>query len=142
MNKMELQKNRKHKFFLKIRKSWFSFTILFALLAVISSFLIPEEMYPLVLLRFFLGSIFIIFLPGFAFIKAIYPNKKSFNNSVEKIGFFDLLALSICMSLILTALVGLLLNNTPWGVNLTPVVLSLFLITIVFSIFAKYQENG
>jgi uncharacterized membrane protein len=37
--------------------------------------------------------------------------------------------------------VGLLLNYTPWGIRLTPIVLSLLALTIVFSTAAMIREH-
>jgi len=73
----------------------------------ISVFTIPENGYPLVYLRYILGSIFILLLPGFNLIKALFPTREIDN--VERT------ALSLGMSLALVPLVGLLLNYTPWG---------------------------
>jgi uncharacterized membrane protein len=45
------------------------------------------------------------------------------------------------MSLALTPIVGLILNYTPWGIRLTPIVLSLLALTIVFATAAIIRGN-
>jgi uncharacterized membrane protein len=45
------------------------------------------------------------------------------------------------MSLALTPIVGLILNYTPWGIRLTPIVLSLLALTIVFATAAIIREH-
>jgi len=45
------------------------------------------------------------------------------------------------MSFALVPIVGLLLNYTPWGVRLTPIVLSLLALTIVFATVALIREK-
>jgi uncharacterized membrane protein len=50
-------------------------------------------------------------------------------------------ALSLSMSLALTPIVGLILNYTPWGITLTPIVLSLFALTLVFATAAVIREH-
>lgn len=50
-------------------------------------------------------------------------------------------ALSLGMSIALVPIIGLLLNYTPWGIRLTPIVLSLLALTIVFATAAIIREN-
>jgi len=50
-------------------------------------------------------------------------------------------ALSLGTSLALVPIDGLLLNYTPWGIRLTPTVLSLLALTIVFATAAIIREN-
>jgi uncharacterized membrane protein len=69
-------------------------------------FTVPEDAYPIVYLRYILGSIFILWLPGYTFIKALFPEKEL--DSIERI------ALSIGMSIALVPIIGLLLNYTPF----------------------------
>ena len=54
--------------------------------------------------RYLLGSLFVLFLPGYTFIKALFPAKQL--DSIERT------ALSIGMSLALVPMIGLLLNYT------------------------------
>jgi hypothetical protein len=82
---------------------------------------------PLVALRWVLGSVFVLFIPGYVAVEALFP----------KGGELDMLerfALSIGLSLALVPLVGLLLNFTPWGIRLVPIMVSLFVLTIGLSL--------
>ena len=99
-------------------------------------FTIPEDAYPIVYARYLLGSIFVLALPGYSFIKALFPTKELDN--IERA------ALSIGLSLALTPIVGLLLNYTPWGIRLTPVTLSLLTLTTTLATIAlirSYQSQ-
>jgi len=78
---------------------------------------------PLIYLRYVFGSVFVLYLPGAALIELLYP-KPSDLSQLER------LALSIGLSLALVPLVGLLLNYTPWGIRLTPILTSLALLTL------------
>ena len=49
-------------------------------------------------------------------------------------------ALSFGMSLALVPIVGLILNYTPWGIRLTPVILSLLALTVAFATAAILRE--
>jgi uncharacterized membrane protein len=96
-------------------------------------FTIPEEVFPIVYARYILGSLFVLFLPGYSLIKALFPTKELDN--IER------LALSIGMSLALVPIAGLLLNYTPWGIRTTPVTLSLLALTTTLATAALIREH-
>jgi len=83
-------------------------------------------------MQYIIGSIFVLWLPGYTFIKALFPAKELDN--IERI------ALSIGMSLALVTITGLLLSYTPWGIRVTPVTLSLLALTITFATAAVVRE--
>ena len=111
---------------------WYWSIITLAMVTTITVFTIPENAYPIVYIRYVLGSIFVLWLPGYSFIKALFPTKEL--DSVERI------SLSIGMSLALVPIVGLLLNFTPWGIRTTPVILSLLALTIAFATAAVIRD--
>jgi len=80
-----------------------------------------------------LGSIFVLFLPGYSLIKALFPTRELDN--IERT------ALSVGMSLALVPITGLLLNYTPWGIRTIPVTLSLTALTIAFATAALIREH-
>ena len=88
-------------------------------------FTIPETFYPIAYIRNVLGIIFVLFLPGFAFIKALFPTTVPLKTTSESLDDIERVALSFGMSLALVPIVGLILNYTPWGIRLTPITLSL-----------------
>lgn len=111
---------------------WFWIIIFSSIAATLSVFLIPEGSYPIVLLRYVLGSLFVLFLPGFSLIKALFPRKELDN--MEKI------ALSLGLSMAIVPIFGLLLNYTPWGIRLTPITLVLLSYTLFLSFVAVIRE--
>jgi uncharacterized membrane protein len=88
-----------------------------------------------------LGSIFVLWLPGYTFIKALFPTKVPIKTSSESLDTIERVALSSGMSLALVPIVGLLLNYTPWGIRLTPIVLSLLSLTTIFATVAIIREH-
>ncbi len=96
------------------------------LLAVI--FLVPESP-----LRIVLGLPFVLFFPGYVLIAALYPRRDDLNG-VER------LALSLGLSLAVVPLVGLVLNYTPWGIRLTPILVSLAVFIAMCSVVAARQR--
>jgi hypothetical protein len=122
---------------LSSKAAWFWVTIAVAAATSIAAFTIPEDAFPLVYVRYVLGTVFIVWVPGYALVKALFPTKKEMD-SIERA------ALSIGLSLALVPIVGLILNYTPWGIRLTPITLSLLALTTAFATAAlvrEYQVN-
>ena len=120
---------------------WYWTTMMAAALTAIIVFAIPENFYPWVYIRYILGIIFVIWLPGYSFIKALFPAQVPIKTSTEALDEIERIALSLGMSICLVPIVGLLLNYTPWGIRLTPIVLSLLALTIIFSTIAIIREH-
>ena len=112
--------------------AWFWVVIALAISNIVAVFTIAENMYPYVYIRYLLGSVFVLFLPGYVLIRTLFPTKEIDN--IERT------ALSIGISLALVPLVGLLLNYTPWGIKLTPIALSLLYLTLFLSIIGLIRD--
>jgi hypothetical protein len=119
---------------------WYWITITLAIATAIVVFTVPEDAYPLVYLRYVLGVIFILWLPGYAFIKALFPKQLPLRTNNKDLDTIERIALSIGISIALVPIVGLLLNYTSWGIRLTPIVLSLLAVTTVFATAAVIRE--
>jgi uncharacterized membrane protein len=83
--------------------------------------------------RIVLGLPFILFFPGYVLIAAFYPRRSDLDG-VERV------ALSLGLSLAVVPLIGLILNYTPWGIRLTPILASLALFIAVCSAAAVRQR--
>jgi hypothetical protein len=104
-------------------------------LAVLAVTLIPD-LFPVSVVRWVLGSVFVLYLPGFSLIQLLFPKGKDID-SLERF------ALSIGLSLAVVPLIGLVLNFTPWGIRFAPITTSLGAFTTVALIAAamrKYLE--
>jgi len=112
---------------------WYWTIVALAIATTAAVFTIQENAYPIVYARYLLGSIFVLLLPGYSFVKALFPTKEI--DSIERA------ALSVGMSLALVPITGLLLNYTPWGLRITPVTLSLLALTTVFATAAILREH-
>ena len=120
--------------------AWYWTTIILAAATAVIVFTIAQDAYPIVYMRSLLGTLFILFLPGFAFIKALFPSKLHIETGSEKLDNIERLVLSIGMSLALVPITGLILNYTPWGITLTPITLSLLALTVIFASIALIRE--
>jgi uncharacterized membrane protein len=85
--------------------------------------------------RIILGVIFLLIFPGYTLMAALFPGKKSMTY-IERAG------LTFVLSFALVALIGLVLNYTPWGVRLTPVTLSMTIIILILSGIAFVRRRN
>ena len=87
------------------------------------------------ILRVILGLPFILFIPGYVLIFALFPTKK-----IDKgIDIIERIALSFGLSIAIVPLIGLGLNYTPWGIRLEPILLSIFIFIIGIGTIAIYR---
>jgi len=120
---------------------WYWITMALTIATVIVVFTVPENAFPLVYVRYVLGAIFILWLPGYAFIKALFPVKLPIKFADKGLDTVERIALSLGMSLALVPITGLLLNYTPWGIRITPITLSLTALTLTFATVAMIREH-
>jgi len=111
---------------------WYWATLLFTAISLFFILQIPENAYPLVYGRYILGSFFVLVVPGYALVRALYLGKEIDN--VERLG------LSICMSMALSGIVAFFLNFSPWGILFLPLVLTLSMLMMFFATIAIVRE--
>jgi len=113
----------------KLMKVWDLLTIiLLSVLLALIIWLFPES-----ILRKVVGLPFILFFPGYSFVSFLFPEQRDLD-SIERV------ALSFGMSVAIVPLVGLALNYTPFGITLTPILLSLISFNIIFSLLSVYRR--
>jgi uncharacterized membrane protein len=108
---------------------WTTVTLVLLTLIVIYATSTPQ----LLVLRYVLGTLYVLYLPGFALVEALYPIEGDLKP-------LERLALSIGLSLAAVPLIGLVLNYTPWGIRLGPVTVSLALYTLGVSLIALARK--
>jgi uncharacterized membrane protein len=111
---------------------WFWGVIALVGLTAIAVYLFPENS-PLIYLRYPLGIMFMGFLPGYAVTEALYSDRKS-------LAPLERSALSIGLSLTFVPLAALLLNYTPWGIRLGPMLILISIITLGLSLFTLRRK--
>ena len=90
--------------------------------------------FPLNVLRIILGLPLVLFFPGYTLIAALFPKKNALDG-IER------LALSFGLSIAVVPLIGLMLNYTPWGIRLYPILISLTIFIIITSVIAWYRRH-
>jgi uncharacterized membrane protein len=113
-------------------------------------------------LRVVLGLPFVLFIPGYAFIAALFPEagespvaeeesgdaEDGDDESEDEMGATDRsgidgierVALSFGLSIAIVPLIGLVLNFTPWGIRLVPIMVSVSLFTLASTAIAARRR--
>jgi uncharacterized membrane protein len=105
------------------------------LLNIISFLLIVViVVFPSNTLRIVLGLPFLLFIPGYMLIVALFPRKDQLDN-IERV------AMSSLLSIIMVSFSVFALNFTPWGIRLYPVLIVLTAIILFTSLTAWYRRR-
>lgn len=75
-----------------------------------------------------------LFIPGYCLIAILFPKN-------DEITFMERIMLSIGVSIAIVPLIGLILNFTPWGIRLDPIVISLTAFSFVLILFGYYKRT-
>lgn len=81
-----------------------------------------------------LGFLYVLFFPGYSLVAVLFPCKDSLSG-IERIG------LIFGLSIAIVTFLGLLLNYTPWGIQLIPTLILLISFIIVCLSVAYYRRN-
>lgn len=113
-----------------VESLWFWLLVLY--LSFTSILVLYAARPPWVYLRYIFGAVLVLYVPGSVLIEALYPSSE-----LEPLERF---ALSIGLSLAVVPLIGLVLNYTPWGIRLEPVLYSLALYSLLIGFAAVWQK--
>lgn len=130
-NNLKTLTNRSYLF--STNNAWYWIIIALTIATAILVFTAPENLYPVIYARHILGSIFVLFLPGYSLLRALLPEREM--DDTERI------ALSIGISLAIVPVTLLLINYTPWSISEKPITISILLLTMVFATSALIREK-
>ena len=135
---LEEPRRRKENFisFLSPRTSrWFWIIIGFSILSFVSILFIPATGTSLSYLRYIFGFVLVAFLPGYCLNEALFPR----NDNIDIIERFTF---SIGLSFAVTALVGLFLSFSSFGLTFAtalPALGSLVIVLAIVALIRKYR---
>lgn len=90
--------------------------------------------------RVVVGLAFVLFAPGYALVAALFPERGADGDSDGGIDGLERAVLSFGASIAVVPLVGLVVNFTPWGITLAPVVVSLAALTLGLTALAGVRR--
>lgn len=102
-------------------------TVLSTLLCMLFVLVPPLNEMPI---RIVLGLPLVLFLPGYSLVAALFPRRRESLDGIERI------TLSFGLSIAIAPLLGFVLNYTPFGIRLAPILIVLSTFTITLSLVA------
>jgi uncharacterized membrane protein len=76
------------------------------------------------ILRLIIGTIFVVFLPGYVLVISLWPTTEK--EDLTRYG------ISFGLSIAIIPILGLILNFTPWGITLISILFTLTVFTLIF----------
>jgi uncharacterized membrane protein len=119
------------------KSGWFWIAICLTALAFVSILLIPETGTALSYIRYIFAFIMVAVLPGYCLTQTLFPREEQMD-TIERTTF------SIGLSFAITALVGLFLSYSPFGLTLAtslPALGSLVIVLAVLALIRKYTTQ-
>jgi hypothetical protein len=124
-----------------LKKAAYEYWILVGLtLATAAIVLTVGDFAPLSYVRYGLGTLFVLGLPGFSLSKALWPNNKTKNVEAFGLDWPLRIAFSIVLSISIVSIVGILLDYSLVGVQLSTLVVALSFLTIFLGCIAVFRE--
>ncbi len=120
------------RYLLSGKARWFWTVHSLAALSVLASLMIRETGSSMTYIRYLLGSLFVLYLPGYSVVKATLTSRE--------FGTLEKSALSVVTSLTIVPITSLILNFTSWGITLISISYSLLTITLFFALVALIRE--
>jgi uncharacterized membrane protein len=114
---------------LDTKRDWDVLSVLIVTpLLILAIYLLPGD-----ILRIVLGLPFILFIPGYVTVLALFPDKEDLE-SIERV------ALSFGLSIAIAPLIGFGLNYTPWGIRLEPILICLSAYNVGVGLVGLYRR--
>jgi uncharacterized membrane protein len=112
---------------------WLEIIVLFTLLTISVVYAIPGDsgLFPL---RYLLGFVFVVFLPGYCLVNILFVG----SNSIDPV---ETAVLSVALSFGITGLVGLFFGLSPIGISFASTTLSLTAITFALALVAFVRRR-
>lgn len=86
-------------------------------------------------LRIFFGLCLVLFFPGYTLLSVLFPKKGD-------LGGIERVALSFGLSIAVVPLIGLILNYTPWGIRLYPILITITIFVLTCSAVAWQRQRS
>jgi len=105
-------------------------TVIVTAVTILTIYVLPDAI-PWSIVRIVVGGAFVLFIPGYALVQLLFPSREM--DVIERV------ALSIGLSLAVVPLTGFLLNYSPWGIRLDPIVASMSALSIILALASVYR---
>ncbi len=113
-------------------QKWFGIIVLFTVLTMLSVYAIAVDS-PLAIVRYVLGYVFVVSLPGYCLVNVLFLGK-------NRLDLIEETVLSVALSFGVAGLVGLFLGLSPIGISFTSITVSLSAIVLVLAAVAFIRK--
>jgi len=103
-------------------------------IVIITLFFFPVVVFTSGIFRIAFGFVLLLFFPGYTLLSALVPKRGS-------LGDVERTLLSFGLSIAVAPLIGLILNYTPWGISLYPILISVTIFILITSAIAWYRQQ-
>ena len=114
---------------IKVRNELIPLNVLALVLVIVVA------VFPSNVLRIVLGLPFLLFFPGYTVVAILFPRR-------ERIDAIERVALSFALSITVVPLIGFILNYTPWGIRLEPILYTVASFIFITSIIAWLRRKA
>ncbi len=108
--------------------------IVLTIIAAVTLSLFPFAILTSGPLRIILGFLCLIFFPGYTLLSALFPRQ-------GEIGTLERIALSLGASIAIVPIIGFVLNFSPWGVRLVPILVSVGVFILIMSVTGFLRQQ-
>jgi uncharacterized membrane protein len=112
---------------------WLEIIVLYTILTMVTVYLVPSDS-PLSAIRFALGFVFVVFLPGYCLVNILFLG----SNRLDPV---EMAVLSVALSFGIAGLVGLFLGLSPIMISFTSITVSLTVIVLVLAVVAFMRKT-
>jgi uncharacterized membrane protein len=112
---------------------WLEIIVLYTLLTMVTVYFVSGDS-PLFVIRYLLGFVFVIFLPGYCLVNILFTG-------MNRIDPVENVVLSVALSFGITGLVGLFLGLSPIGIDFTSITVCLSTIVLGLGLVAFVRKN-
>jgi uncharacterized membrane protein len=133
--------------------NWLLIIDILTILLILAIVFIPSS-----IIRIIIGLPLLLYFPGYIFVAALFPPKKSVpsntgdrmadcsdnsqgKNETKRMDGIERVSLSFGLSIAISALIGLGLNYTPWGIRLVPILISISIFIIFITLIALVRMS-
>lgn len=109
--------------------------IVLAAMVILTVALIPLALFTSGPVRIIVSFLCLLFFPGYAALSALFPKQGD-------LGIIERIALSFGVSIAALPIIGLVLNFTPWGIKLAPILMSVAAFTLIAAAIGFIREQA
>jgi uncharacterized membrane protein len=112
---------------------WLEIVVSFTLITLLAVYFISADSF-VVGVRYVLGFVFIVFLPGYCLVNLLFLGK-------NRLDLIESLVLSVALSFGLTGLIGLFLGLSPIGINFASITVSLGVVVLALAVIGYVRKS-